>query len=349
MNKDSVPLPVVIGKGQMRSFDVNMWETDVKQTAEYLFKVIRDMTKSHLEVVKCPKLEQALEKNEPSFVYFGSEELLKEGQMLEHLNMVASFDKQNNPNEQVRFFAVHDPECAKKLGIENVAEPAIRLYMHKNFRPFTIQGKEEDMSFERLVTWITMKYVQTNLDWGDRAYQVVNLMKNNAIFYLVPSLGSEPDWLAQLMGITAGIIREQIDGIILIIASYDDETKAKESIFDMMGIKSADELPGIYFFHGVANEVRKWNDPIVEYELSPDMILMWSRLQMLDSEVSIIDRYIQSLEHEENVEEDLIETYTKLMEEAAEERDALIPKMQEAHTEIREATKQWLEKQKQFD
>jgi len=71
-------MPVIIGGGQFRGFEVDMNSQDVKETAKYVFDVIKDMTKSHFELISCETLEKLIEADNSMFVYFGSEESMKE-------------------------------------------------------------------------------------------------------------------------------------------------------------------------------------------------------------------------------------------------------------------------------
>lgn len=74
-----------------------------------------------------------------------------------------------------------------KHGFESAETPGIALFMHHEFEPIRLQRPHDEYDFEKLVTWLTQKYVQTKMMWGQRAYQIINLMKANAILYLVPS------------------------------------------------------------------------------------------------------------------------------------------------------------------
>lgn len=46
-----------------------------------------------------------------------------------HINMVAAFDKNQNPTEPINYYVSHDKKCAEKHGF-NPDEPAIALFIH---------------------------------------------------------------------------------------------------------------------------------------------------------------------------------------------------------------------------
>lgn len=106
-----MPMPVIIGNGNLKTFDVDMYSQDIKATAEYVYRVIRDMTYLHLERTECKVIEKQIKNNVPSFVYFGDFNLLAEDKPLNHLNWVASFDKERNPTEPVKFYFNTDQAC----------------------------------------------------------------------------------------------------------------------------------------------------------------------------------------------------------------------------------------------
>jgi len=51
------------------------------------------MTKSHLVPINCEGIDLLIKDSQVFFVYFGTEHSLLEGNEMEHINMVASFDK----------------------------------------------------------------------------------------------------------------------------------------------------------------------------------------------------------------------------------------------------------------
>lgn len=55
MTVESLPQPVTIGAGQMRSFEVDMFG-DFDETVDYVTRIIKDMTKSHLVPINCESL-----------------------------------------------------------------------------------------------------------------------------------------------------------------------------------------------------------------------------------------------------------------------------------------------------
>jgi len=56
-------MPVIIGGGQFRGFEVDFTSQDSKETARYVYDVIKDMTKSHFEMISCDNLDELIEAN----------------------------------------------------------------------------------------------------------------------------------------------------------------------------------------------------------------------------------------------------------------------------------------------
>lgn len=88
-------------------------------------------------------------------MYFGSEEEIYEGGAMAHIQQVASFDRFTNPSEPITFYFNTEPEC-KERRMFAPDEPAVALYVHAEVLPFTLQSPDDDLSFERLVTWISV-------------------------------------------------------------------------------------------------------------------------------------------------------------------------------------------------
>jgi len=78
---------------------------------------------------------------------------------MHQLNLLASFDKQKNEHEPLGWKIVTSKECKQKHDFENVDEPAVKLYIHSEFKPAKLQAPDDDLSFEKLATWVTIKYV----------------------------------------------------------------------------------------------------------------------------------------------------------------------------------------------
>lgn len=80
------------------------------------------------------------------------------------------------------------------------------------------------------------------------------------------------------------------------LITYKGEPSNSEGVpplTELMGLDKKDEvLPAIYFFHGHQKQISRYNEPLEEYELSPDMLLMWSRLSLLATEIPALEDYL---------------------------------------------------------
>jgi len=119
-----------------------------------------------------------------------------------------------------------------------------------------------------------------------------------------------------VVAVTSAQIREQIDGLIMLITYFDEPSLSPDvpSLTELMELKSTDDLPAIFFFHGQEKKITRFGEEFGEYELTPDLLLMWSRLALLDTEVPTIESYIDELEKNDTVEFSLLEHWTKMLE-----------------------------------
>jgi hypothetical protein len=277
----------------MRTFSVDMWDTsDPKGTAEYMYRVIRDMTKSQYEVMDCKRLnDKIMSKNVPALIFFGSHKDISDTGEYAHMQMVASFDKEQFPDEPLKWITVIDQDCKLKMGFENIDEAAVMFFYHSEFEPLTLHASKDDLSFEHLVSWINIKWCQSSMTFGKRATAVTNMMKRNALLYLIPSVNDEPDFMAKLMGMTQAMIRKESNDMVVLMQALDQPVMdGATKVFKQLGIKDPSDLPKLYFMHAETFEVREYGDPIVEYEITPDMLIIWTRLTTLDIEIRVISQ-----------------------------------------------------------
>lgn len=63
--------------------------------------------------------------------------------------------KKNNKDEPLEFLMNSDASCKEQQGFKPDSNPAVALYVHKDFPPVKLQAPDDDLSFERLAGWTT--------------------------------------------------------------------------------------------------------------------------------------------------------------------------------------------------
>jgi len=90
----------------------------------------------------------------------------------------------------------------RKMGFEDVENPAVMLIYNQHLEHVRLQAPQDDLSFERLVTWINIKYVQSSMKFTRRTAAVQNMMGVNAFVYLIAREHDEPDFMSKVIGMT---------------------------------------------------------------------------------------------------------------------------------------------------
>lgn len=76
----------------------------------------------------------------------------------------------------------------------------------------------------------------------------------------------------------------------MISAAKDAKTKDKDVLPLTWTIKLNPDaqLPGIYFYHGDTGKIRRYEEAYNEYEITPEMLMVWSRIANLDIDVDLL-------------------------------------------------------------
>lgn len=298
------------------------------------------MTSSHLVHIDCEGVEQLVKESRISFVYFGNEEDIFEGGKMAHIQQMASADRFIHPEEPITFYFNTDPQC-KKDRMFAPDEPAVALYCHSEVLPFTLQAPDDDLSFERLVSWISISITQFSLKWGSRSHSLIEKLQYNSLVYLMPEINerSGEDFTAMIMGQTANTIREHIQGVVAIITQYDDPylPQGVPQMREILEVTDKDDLPGLWLIHGHERTHVKYPYDLSTKELSPELLLLWSRGAILDIELPKLEEYVVSLENNDTVEMDLLEHYQKRLEQGADERKMVKKNFEEVQRHVKEA------------
>lgn len=83
-------------------------------------------------------------------------------------------------------------------------------------------------------------------------------------------------------------INKHTDGTVGLVAPLHD-IKLVPGVPQLSSLLQVDEdkakLPGIYFFHGKAGEVSVFDYPYEKFEVSPDLLVIWSRRELIKSDI----------------------------------------------------------------
>lgn len=104
--------------------------------------------------------------------------------------------------------------------------------------------------------------------------------------------------------------------MIAIITEFEDEylTPGVPQLAKKLGVESKEELPGLWVIHGHESKAVKYPYDISTMELSPEMLLLWTRRTILEVEYPVLTNYVKDLEANDTVELDLVELYQKRLE-----------------------------------
>lgn len=87
---------------------------------------------------------------------------------MHYLNQLAALDKAKFEHESIDWKIVTSEECKRKHDFKN-SEPAVKLIIQTQPDHSVLQAPADDLSLERLETWVTLNYVQVSMSWGRRA------------------------------------------------------------------------------------------------------------------------------------------------------------------------------------
>lgn len=282
----------------MNGVNIDFFQEVPDVTADFVANLVLDMTDSHFERVLCQDIEERIAKHQPCFVYFGAPEDVEGGGM-KHLNTVASFDNFNNPYENMKFMVSPDPVCKQKFGFE-LDQPAVGLCVDgMKLGKGGLQAPKDDLSFENLAGWISIEMTKETLKWSDRAHQVLGQMKQNAIILIVPELHEKlrEDWMTKVFLIACEYVHRQIEGVVCLVAPKHDKNlySGIKQLTKYLEIDESDPSPGLYMFHGQAQGVARYDYEFSDYEISPEMVILWARREILKIEVPQLEHFITEL------------------------------------------------------
>lgn len=249
-----------------------------------------------------------------AFIYFGSEADLGEEGSMSHIKDLAAFDRFHNPHEPINFYVNTEPECKAERQFEP-DQPAVALFVHEEVLPFSLQAPDDDLSMANLTRWLNVSILQFSLRWGGRASTVIDKIFYNGIVLVLPDgdVTEKGNFLAEVVGAAAQHIRTNIEGVIAVITEFEDPylTPDTPQMAKKLGVEKKEDLPGLWVIHGHENKAVRYPYDLANFELSPEMLLLWARRTILEIESPILDNYLKSLEDNETVDIDLIEVYTK--------------------------------------
>ena len=179
--------------------------------------------------------------------------------------------------------------------------------------------------------WISTNFVLFTMQWGERADLLVREWGVNAIVYMIPdSFEPQPDdKMMQIMASTSMAIRGHLHGMVSLVTRQKNPhlPEGVTEVSDILKVTSQDQLPGIWFIYSAERRAVQYPFKLDEGEISVNLLLFWVRQTMLEIELPKLNEYVKTLEQNETVELDLIETYRKEIsqrEEAYVEVDKMI-------------------------
>lgn len=157
-------------------------------------------------------------------IYFGSKEgLEQQGNGAEFL-MLSRYDKFESEMTHSGFLANFDPECRKRLDLEEDKNHIV--FYNKKAQPRVGTFGVSDTSFENLVKTMRVNNVLGTPKWGESAYFAVSQFNLSALVYMLPTINSVDeaidDWHLELMNLVNETIQNDHDSetIVPIVWSW---------------------------------------------------------------------------------------------------------------------------------
>lgn len=138
-------------------------------------------------------------------------------------------------------------------------------------------------------------------------------------------------------------IRQSIKGVVAIVTEYEDSSlpSTMQQLAKKLGLESKADTPALMMVHGNESKAVMYPYDLSTMELSPEMLLLWTRRTILEIEQPILQKYVKELEANETVELDLLELYVKRLEQLEEELAIVEKTFDKAQAEVKEARKAW--------
>lgn len=127
----------------------------------------------------------------------------------------------------------------------------------------------------------------------------------------------------------------------MLIAIFDEPFQDLTPLTRKLKLSADDPMPRVLFYHGPEQKVFEYalkaDDP---YSVNADILLMWSRLQTLNQEISYLEGYLDQLTKNDTVDFDLIARYNDFLQKAIDERNELQPLLKATEQKVKSATSQ---------
>jgi len=194
---------------------------------------------------------------------------------------------------------IDDPKCRAKYEFNSIM-PAVGLCV-EGLKPgnYGLEKPEDDLSFENLVQWVPTMLTKHQMRWSERAAQVIGPFEQNAFVYIVPELGQEMvnSWLTKVFMIAAEYVNDKTEGTIGLVAPFFDNQldPGVPQLSEMMRIEDKEILPKIFVFHSKANKLSVYDYSYNDYEISPEMLILWARREILASDIIGMEAFIEEL------------------------------------------------------
>lgn len=89
----------------------------------------------------------------------------------------------------------------------------------------------------------------------------------------------------------AKYMREYFPDIIVFIAEFHNAEARRN-----LAVSNKSGLPGVFFLHGESHMARKYEYDFKEFEISTEMMVMWSQRELLKINITKLEKAYKSIE-----------------------------------------------------
>lgn len=118
---------------------------------------------------------------------------------------------------------------------------------------------------------------------------------------MLPELNedSSKHWLSKVIVGTSQYMNKNLEGVITLVSPYHDhKLQAVEQLKDILKLTSDDDLPALFVYHSREDQVRRYSNDLKMYDMTPEMLILWARHEILDIEIPILEEIIEMLKLE---------------------------------------------------
>ena len=246
-------------------------------------------------------------------IYFGSFDSLADpdGDM-RHLKSASMIDRYQFLYDKPSFHVVTDPTCATEYGLDP-SKQNLLLFQNKDLKPEVLTGDPNDeavgpLDIMTIMKWLNLSIIKAVPRWGERAHTVLFDFQQNGLIFMIPEVPNDDprelmkDWKALTFNAIHEMTKEFETGMIPRMSTFEaHNVGGTPQLSEMLQVKKED-LPMFYTLHAKTDQSVAYPFPLDDpLDASPEMILLWSRREVLDMDIDSFEGIIKQIAEKEDL------------------------------------------------